>query len=227
MKTTLIFLTYNEIDGITALWDRLPKDAVDEMIAVDGGSTDGTVEFFESKKVPVIRQERKGRGSAFMYGMDAASGDYLLYFSPDGNEDYADIPKLVEKAKEGYDLVIASRFAHGAKSDDSDDPMLVRHLGNNFFTLLANTFWGVGVSDAINGLRIVKKTALRELKLTATQHEIEFQMSIRMAKLGKKITEISTIEHERIGGNRKAKTFVMGVRFMRFFIDELLIGKKF
>ena len=66
--------------------------ALDEVLVVDGGSTDGTLEFFESRGVRVIRQERRGRGEAFRLAAQHARNDRLVFFSPDGNEDPDDIP---------------------------------------------------------------------------------------------------------------------------------------
>lgn len=227
MTSTLILLTRNEIDGVKALYDKIPFDEVDEVFVVDGGSSDGTVEFFGEKKIKVISQDKNGRGIAFRLGMREAKGENLVYFSPDGNEDPNDILKLFELLGQGNDIVIASRFMEGAKSDDSDDPLLVRRFGNKFFTFLVNMLWDADVTDAINGFRGIKKSKLARLHQDADEHEVEFQMTIRSAKLGYKIKEIPTQEHERIGGERKANTWRMGWRFSKFLLMELIKGKNF
>ncbi|MBU4246011.1 MAG: glycosyltransferase family 2 protein [Nanoarchaeota archaeon] len=221
MKVTLVLLTLNEIIPVKEMYPKIPFDAVDEVIAVDGGSKDGTIEFFKKQGIKVVVQKERGRGRGFMYGLQNAKGDYILYFSPDGNENPKDIPRLVAEAKKGYDIVAGSRFMDGGKSDDSDDPLHVRNLGNHFFTAIINLFYGSKYTDAVNGFRIVKKSALENMKLDATEYEIEFQMSIRAAKNKLKVAEIPTIEMERIGGARKAQTFRMGWRFSIFFLKEL------
>ncbi len=227
VESTLVILTWNEIDALRSMFEKIPLDSVDEVIAVDAGSVDGTIEFFKKRGIRTVIQKIPGRGRAFVEAAGHARGKYIVFFSPDGNENPADIPKLLGKIRGGYDLVIASRFMKGARSDDSDDPALVRHLGNNFFTLLVDLFWGARVTDAVNGFRAVRKESLERLNQDATGHEIEFQMTIRSAKLGYRIAEIPTIEGARIGGKRKALTLVMGVRFAKFFLRELLLGKKF
>ena len=74
---TLVILTLNEIEGVTHIFPKLPLHLVDEVLVVDGGSTDGTIEFFEARGVRVIRQERRGRGEAFRLAVrDAATSSW-------------------------------------------------------------------------------------------------------------------------------------------------------
>ena len=65
MKISLVLLTLDELPGLEALFDQIPFDAVDEAFAVDGGSTDGTLEFYEARQFPVLNQVSRGRGEAF------------------------------------------------------------------------------------------------------------------------------------------------------------------
>lgn len=227
MKSTLIILTRNEIEGVKALYDRIPFDQVDEAFVVDGGSTDGTVEFFESRGIRVIPQETKGRGEAFRIGMREAKEDNLVFFSPDGNEDPADILRLLKLLEEGYDMVIASRFKKGGRTDDADEFIAHRALGNRFFTKVANLLGGGSITDSLNGFRTIKKEKLKALKLDAHGYGIEFQMSIRALRLGYRIGEIHTYEGDRIGGQSGAKSLDTGLYLIKLIFRELLIGKNF
>ncbi|NNN06704.1 MAG: glycosyltransferase, partial [Elusimicrobia bacterium] len=101
LKRALVLLTFNEIEALPKLFDRIPLSAADEVFAVDGGSKDGTVEYLTSKGVRVLGQPRRGRGCAFQVALDATSADVLCYYSPDGNEDPADIPNIFAKLEEG------------------------------------------------------------------------------------------------------------------------------
>jgi len=138
MKSSLIILTRNEISGVKSLIGKIPFSAVDEYFAVDYRSTDGTVQFFNKKKIPVIQQKKPGRAEAFRIGAACARGKYLIFFSPDGNEDPADIPKLIKLLDSGADLAIASRFLPGARNEEDDNIFKMRKWANQGFTLIAN-----------------------------------------------------------------------------------------
>jgi dolichol-phosphate mannosyltransferase len=224
----LVLLTWNEHTGLTSLWDKIPIELFDEIICIDRDSNDGTLEFLEGKGVNTVQQQVKGRGYAIRLAPRKTNCDYLLYFSPDGNEDVRIIHQLVKAIQnDDVQLVIASRFAPKAKSDDSDDPFYIRKVGNLFYTLLSRIFWRTGVTDAINGFRIVNRKAQIYISQDVKGHVIEFQQTIRMAKANFIVKEIPTIELERIDPEeRKAKTMHMGLRFLRQVFFELIMGKR-
>ena len=80
MKFTLVILTLNEIDGLRVLYEKLPLGEFDEVFAVDGGSTDGTLKFFKERGLKVLPQRSKGRGEAFRLASNKADGDVLFFF---------------------------------------------------------------------------------------------------------------------------------------------------
>ncbi len=141
IKSTLIILTRNEISGLKKLIKKIPFSSVDEYFAVDYNSTDGTVEFFKKNKIPIVKQKKPGRAEAFRIGAKKAKGDILIFFSPDGNENPADIPKLINILTKGYDLAIASRFKKGSKNEEDHKLLKFRKWANQGFTLLANILW--------------------------------------------------------------------------------------
>ena len=134
-KRLLVLLTFNEIEALPKIFDRLPLGAADEVLAVDGGSKDGTVEFLESKGVKVLLQPRRGRGVAFRVALDATDAETICYYSPDGNEDPADIPKIFEMIEAGgQDLVVASRMMRGAYNEEDIHWFRPRKWVNPLFT---------------------------------------------------------------------------------------------
>ena len=226
-KSTLVILTRNEITGMTALIKKIPFDQVDEVFVVDYQSTDGTKEFIKQNKIRLINQSIPGRGEAFRLAIIKSSGDYLVFFSPDGNEDPQDIPRLLNLLKQGNDLAIASRFLPESRNEEDDRLLKFRAWANQGFTWLVNRLWQGQLSDSINGYRAITKSAFKKLGLDASGYAIEFQMSIRALKLGLKIAEIPTQEGDRLGGQSGSIAIPTGLLFTKYLLREILIGFKY
>ncbi len=227
VKSTLVILTRNEINGVKAVLGKIPFKSVDEYFAVDYNSTDGTVEYFKKNKVPVVKQINPGRGEAFRLAAQTAKGKYLIFFSPDGNEDPNDIPKLIKLLDAGNDLAIGSRFMKESRNEEDGQLLKFRAWANQGFTMLIKLFWGGNVSDSINGYRAIKKDAFNKLHLDATGFAIEFQMTMRALKLGMKVAELPTVEGNRIGGQSGSSAIPTGTKFIKLLFRELRIGKNF
>ncbi len=227
VQTSLIILTRNEISGLKALIRKIPFELVDEFFAVDYKSTDGTVEFFQNNKIPVVKQNSPGRGKAFSIAANHARGKYLIFFSPDGNETPSDIRKLIDLIQKGNDIVIASRFMKNSRNEEDDKKFKIRKWANQFFSIAARIIWGGEVTDTINGYRAIRKDSFKKLHLDAAGFAIEFQMTIRALKLKMKIAEIPTIEGDRIGGQSTAYAIPTGIKFLRLLAKEIMIGKNF
>lgn len=222
-----MILTFNEIEGLRALWERIPLGAADEVFAVDPGSSDGTLAFLRDRGVRVLLQEKRGRGDAFRLAARAATGEALCFFSPDGNEDPADIPRLFSKIEEGYDLAIASRFLPGARHDEAAFFVPTRAIANRLFTLAARICFGGRISDTINGFRAIRRDRFLDLSPDAEGFAIEFQISIRAMKRHLRIAEIVTTEGDRIGGESTAHSIPTGLKVLRVLLRELWIGRRF
>ena len=222
---TLVVLTLNEIDGLTTIFPKLPTHCIEEILAVDGGSTDGTLEFFAARGVRVVRQQRRGRGEAFRLAVEHARHERLIFFSPDGNEDPADIPRLIDGLAAGHDMVIASRFMSGARSEDDDKFLFASgRWGNLLFTWLVNVLCargGTHIHDTINGYRGITRAAFRQLAPDADGYAIEFQLSIRALQLGLRVLEVPTLESPRIGrGVSKLNAIPVGLKFLALLMRE-------
>jgi glycosyltransferase involved in cell wall biosynthesis len=224
MKTSLVILTLNEIIGVRALFSTIPFATVEETFVVDGGSTDGTIEFFQKKGVPVIVQETRGRGEAFRLAFAHASGDALIFFSPDGNEDPADIVRFQEFLDKGYDLVIATRMVKGARNEEDHLFFPWRKWVNNAFTLIANCIWNRNnyVTDTINGYRAITKEAWAKILPDGSGYTIEYQSSIRAFKKNLKIREFPTIEGQRLDGERGSPGMKTGIAFIKILLKEIV-----
>lgn len=229
VQKTLVILTFNEIEATPKVWGSVPLQAADEVFCVDGGSKDGTVEFMQSKGIRVVSQDRRGRGRGFQLGVREAKGEHIVFFSTDGNEDPADIPKLFALLDEGYDMVIASRMLPGAFNEEDVHWWRPRKWVNNAFTLGANLLFNrrAALSDTINGYRGVSKSAFERMGIDVDGFDVEFTMSIRAMKLGLRVAEFPTHEGARVGGVSTAESWKTGVVFVKRFLHEMSIGDRF
>ena len=116
MKYSLVILVRDEIDGIKMLFDQIPFNKFDEVLAVDGMSTDGSLEFLRQKGINVITQTVNGRGQAFRDAFNNTSSDVLVFYGPDGNEDPKDILRFIQEFESHKDagMVVARRLGPGA-----------------------------------------------------------------------------------------------------------------
>lgn len=201
-----------------------PEMGYDEIVAIDGGSTDNTVELLGQYGIPVIAQSRRGRGEAFLEAFEKIESDAYIFFSPDGNEDIQDLPKFKQELERGADLVIASRMMKGARNEEDDLLFKWRKWANNAFNFLVNFFFNFGgkyITDSINGYRAIKRSSAQSLGLNAQDYTIEYQMTMRALAKKLNIVEFPTIEGERLAGDTGAPSIPTGLRFIRRFFIEL------
>lgn len=228
-STTLVLLSFNEREALARLLPRIPLHLFERVLAIDGGSTDGTLDLYAERGIEALRQAEPGRGNAFRLAAEVVATERVVFLSTDGNEDPRDLPRLLAALDDGCDLVIGGRFVlAGAASDDSDDPLRIRKWGNVACSGLVRLVWRSGVWDAINGYRAFRLASLRRLQLDAPLHEVELQSTIRAAKLGMRIAEFPTRELPRLGGERKetASTWTLVRRLSWFFLRELALGRR-
>lgn len=230
MKSTLLVLTLNEIQGMKIIMPQIKKEWCDQIIIVDGGSTDGTIDWAIENNYTVLVQKQKGIRFAYFEVLPMIEGDLIITFSPDGNSPPYAIPALVEKMQEGFDLVIGSRYLPPAKSYDDD---FLTGFGNWLFTRTINLLHGGHYTDAMVILRAFKKSLIYDLdlhkeasyklpeKLFQTVISWEPLMSVRAAKCNMNVGEIPVDEPERIGGERKLKILKWGAAYYFQFWREL------
>ena len=197
LTVTLFIPILNEIHGLKVIMPRIKREWVDEILFLDGGSTDGSKEFLQSIGYQIIDQQKKGVKAAFWEAFELARGEVIIPFSPDGNSVPEDIPKLIDKINEGYDIVIASRYFGGSKSKDDD---LISAIANHFLTGLINFCFRSKLTDAIGMYKAFKKQHLYLLGIDKHKNEhSEIMLPARGSRFGLKIVEIPSEEPPRLG----------------------------
>jgi len=217
--TTLVLPTLNEIEAVKIVVPQIRREWVDEILVVDGGSTDGTVEFLRGIGLTVHSQSKRGYGHAMAWGLHHATGDIIVEFTPDGNSIPEDIPRIISKINEGNDLVIGSRYLSGAKSEDDD---WLTALGNWMFTTIVNILFGARYTDALVGFRAFRRQEALKLGLDTPGLSWPCQSSIRFARARLRTVEIPASEPKRIGGVRKMRPFKTGFEIVKLIVRDFI-----
>ena len=218
MSSLLVIPTLNEVDGMKQVIPLIKKEWVDEILIVDGGSTDGTIEEAKKLNLKVIQQKSKGSlGAAIYDGFESTKAEYLLMFGADGNNEPEEIPKMLEKIKEGYDQVITSRFG---KTSINEDAGIIDAFGNKMFTAITNIIFRGQFTDTLSSSRAFTKKAWDEIKFDAFGLDSVLQMSIRGLIKNQKIIEIIGNERARVGGERKMHRIPTAIKLTTRIIRE-------
>ncbi len=230
LKTSILVLTLNEIEGVEVILPRIDASWFSQLIVVDGGSKDGTIEWCRANGYDVYIQRNPGIRFAYLEVLPMIEGDIILTLSPDGNCPPDAIPRILGKMAEGYDLVIGSRYLGGARSEDDD---FITAFGNWLFTKTVNVLHRASYTDAMVIYRAFRRELIYELDLNQEDsyvlperlfHTIiswEPLMSVRAAKRKKRIGEVAAPEPARIGGVRKLQILRWGAAYYFQFWREL------
>jgi len=225
MQISLVLLTMNELEGSTVMFDKTPWQEFEETIVLDGNSTDGTREFFESKGITVISQKKKGLGNAVIEAMDAITGQAVVFFHPDGNMDPRDTLEFRPLFEQGYEFVIASRMLKEAYNEEDSKLIKLRKWANIIFAWIASVIWRkqgrYRATDPVNGFRGITAEAFKRMDIDATDCSVDYQMLIRAYKKDLKMTEFPTIEGSRIAGETQFKSIPTGIREVKMLLREI------
>ena len=221
---TLLIPTLNEIEGLRLVVPQLDRNLFDDVLVLDGGSTDGSVEYAVSQGLRVERQRRKGLGPGVYDAILDMKTTHVIEFSPDGNSLAERLPDLVAKLHEGYDLVIVSRYLPPARSDD--DTVLTR-IGNALFSRLFRLLGDFPMTDVLvmyRGFRcdIVRSPDFERYLLGPV---LEPLVTGICAVDGMPMAEIPGVEPKRVGGDSKNFIPYNGscilLMFVRLFLRKL------
>ena len=228
----------NEALNLPHVFAGLPRDLY-EVILVDGGSTDDTVEVARQlwPDITIIGQTRRGKGNALACGFEEASGDFIVMLDADGSTDPAEIPLFVDALKSGADFAKGSRFMTGAGSSDISR---FRQLGNYFLNKAVNLLYGTRYTDLCYGYNAFRRECLSVIDLEGGEvdgvdertmlwgdgFEVETLINVRIAKAGLRVAEVPSFERCRYFGTSNLNAFSDGMRVLRTIHAERKRGTR-
>jgi glycosyltransferase involved in cell wall biosynthesis len=185
-----------------------------EVIVADNDSDDGSGALAAASGARVVHEPERGYGSAYMAGLAAARGEYILMADADLTYDFDETPRFLAELEAGADMVIGNRMHNihpGAM------PWHHRYIGNPLLSGFLNMLFRTGVDDAHCGMRALRRDKLSRLDLRTTGMEFASEMVIRAAKEKLEIRQFP-IEYHRRGGTSKLSSFRDGWRHLRFLL---------
>jgi glycosyltransferase involved in cell wall biosynthesis len=192
-----------------------------EVIVADNGSTDGSPDLAAAAGARVIPVPARGYGHALMAGIAAAHGRFIVMGDADGSYDFGAVPALVNRWREGFDLVQGCRLPRGGgRIEPGAMPWLHRRLGNPLLSWLARRMFRTPLHDIYCGLRGFSRDFYERANLRCTGMEFATEMIIKAAQLGIRTAEVPITLHRdgRGGAPSHLRTFRDGWRTLRLFL---------
>lgn len=187
-----------------------------EAIVIDDKSADKTGAIAKKYGAKVILNKgQNGKGKALALGFKHAKGDYIVMLDADYSHMPEDIPRFLEKLDHGYGLIVGSR--HFGGSDEYD---LVRYFGNFSLTSIFRIFFGLNLSDALNGYKAFKRNIVSKYNYKSKDFEIEIELIANALREKEKVGEIPSHERARFSGKMKSFAPVHGTKFLLKIISE-------
>jgi hypothetical protein len=232
LRISVVIPTLNEAQNLALVLPTVPL-WVNDVIIVDGRSTDGTTDIAramwarqrrrdDDPQLQIVQQEGRGKGAALRTGFEAANGDIIVMLDADGSTDPQEIPAFVGALIAGADFVKGSRFLQGGGTADMP---LYRKLGNLGFVSGVRLLFGGSYTDLCYGYNAFWRRVLPTLGLDGDGFEIETQMNVRALKAGLKVAEVPSFESRRVYGEGRLRTIPDGWRVLKTIVDEAIRGR--
>ena len=223
MRISLCLLVWNELEGCSIDVPKLPLDDFNEVYAIDGGSTDGTVEYLEAQGVPVYRQPKKGLNAAYIHAVEKSTCDAVVVFFPKGTVPTADLLKFRPLFESGFDLIIASRNIKGARNKEDGHLIKTRKWMVLALAAFAALIWrreGYIIRDVLHGIKGFTIAAFKEMAPLDYGLSIDIEMVIRSYRLRMKRIEFPTTEKARSYGETTFKIIPTGLKLAKYLWYE-------
>ncbi|MDQ3548774.1 MAG: glycosyltransferase family 2 protein [Chloroflexota bacterium] len=220
-RVSVIVIAWNEAEALRWLLPEIPTAGVDEVIVVDGASTDGTSDVARQLGARVVEQSGRGYGNACLSGAIAATGEILVYLDGDYADDPAELPRVLEPLLAGRaELVVGTRDGPGTEVG-----ALPRHqrLGNRLVAILLRALYGVRLSDP-GSYRAIRRDALLALDLRQMTHGWPVEMIVSASKAGLRIEGVPDRYRRRIGiskvGGTPSGSLKAGYRMLAVIVSN-------
>jgi glycosyltransferase involved in cell wall biosynthesis len=221
MTVSGVIMTRNE-EGNIADIIRSTKPFVDDVVVVDGHSTDRTREIAAAEGASVILDNGRGKGDGIRTAIKKIDSDILVFIDADGSHDPQDIPKMVAPIREGRaDMVVGSRGRGGSDELHGDIQKLLRMIGSDIILIAINYRWKTHLTDSQNGFRAVRTQAARTLNLKENITTIEQEMTMKFLKKGYRIDEIPAHEYARRHGQSSIRLSKVWFRYIWSAVKNL------
>jgi glycosyltransferase involved in cell wall biosynthesis len=222
-RVSVVIPAKNEERNLEHVFGTIPG-WVDEIILVDGHSTDATVVTAQKlcPGIKIVHQKGLGKGDALQAGFAEARGEIIVMMDADGSTDGEEIPRFVAALTTGADFAKGSRFASGGGSDDLT---FLRDLGNKILSGLVNAIFGTRYTDLCYGYNAFWAEHVSKLDLNCDGFEVETVMNVRAAMAGLVIQEIPSHEHLRLHGVSNLRVVRDGIRIVKFILRERFTGQ--
>lgn len=202
------------------------RHMTDDLIVVDGHSSDQTVVIAERYGARVVQDNRRGKGDAVRVGLASAFFPITVFIDADGSHEPKDIPALVAPIAAGEaDLVMGSRMLGGSEELFGSILEVTRLMGSLVISLSINYRYGVRLTDYQNGFRAVRTEVGRTIGLTSDITTIEQEMAMKCLSQGYRVMEVPTHEYRRKGGVSKINALQVGHRYVLNLVSGL-IGRR-
>ena len=217
-------MVWNEKKGCEVDVPKLPSDSFLEVYAVDGGSTDGTVEYLEMQGIPVYRQPVKSLNAAYHYAVELSKGKALVVYFPKGNIDPACVLDIAHNLSKHTEFVVASRNIPGGKNEEDDQMFKFRKWGVTILSAIASLLWkreGSRVRDILHGVKGFSLSAFKKMAISKTGVTIDLEMAVRSYRLKIPRKEIPVVECKRMNGESHFQIFPTARYLAAFLWEEL------
>ena len=203
------------IDKIQRAFDEM--GITGEIVVADNGSSDRSVEIAESLGARVVRERRKGYGSALLAGISAARGRIVVMADADDSYDWSVLGDFVRKIEEGHDLVMGNRFKGGIEPGAM--PPLHRYFGNPVLSMLARVMYRIPINDFHCGMRAFTRESFDRMKVRTAGMEFATEMVVNASHAGLRIAEIPTrLYPDKRDRPPHLRSFRDGWRHLRFML---------